>query len=402
MSNEVAVVKHKTLVEKFASKYTIEPARLLSILKATAFKQKDGEASNEQLAALLVVADQYGLNPFTREIFAFPDKQNGIVPVVGVDGWSRIINDHPQMDGIEFTLPPQNEWKELPGAKPCPEWMEVTIHRKDRAHPISVREYLDEGYRPAGRYPDGNPKKDGPWQTHTKRMLRNKVLIQGGRLAFGFAGIYEPDEAERIAEAIDVTPVAGEGERGAGARLKAALRVDTAAVIAEAETHMGETIDGDTGEILNKPLPTDREEPHPFDKTADKAPKPDAAPTLTVEQRIAAATSQADLTPILQDIMKVPAGAERNKVMQTWNAKVKSLKAPPKEELKEEPPKPKREKGTEELKAGVIAEMSKALNMEALDTVADAANVYDWPDDMRKELSEKYLAFKDELEGAGH
>ncbi len=36
------------------------------------------------MAALMIVADQYGLNPFTREIFAFPDKQNGIVPVVGV------------------------------------------------------------------------------------------------------------------------------------------------------------------------------------------------------------------------------------------------------------------------------------------------------------------------------
>ena len=41
--------------------------------------------------ALLIVADQYGLNPFTREIFAFDDKRAGIVPVVSVDGWSRIL-----------------------------------------------------------------------------------------------------------------------------------------------------------------------------------------------------------------------------------------------------------------------------------------------------------------------
>jgi hypothetical protein len=31
-------------------------------------------------------------------------------------------------------------------------------------------------------------------------MLRNKAAIQGIRLAFGFAGIYDPDEAERIVE----------------------------------------------------------------------------------------------------------------------------------------------------------------------------------------------------------
>lgn len=72
-------------------------------MKATAFKQRDGSApTNDQMMVLLVVAEQYNLNPFTREIYAFPDRQNGIIPVVGVDGWSRIINEHPQHDGVEF------------------------------------------------------------------------------------------------------------------------------------------------------------------------------------------------------------------------------------------------------------------------------------------------------------
>jgi hypothetical protein len=61
-------------------------------LKATAFK---GQVSDAQMTALLIVANQYGLNPWTKEIYAFPDKNNGIVPVVGVDGWSRIINEPP-------------------------------------------------------------------------------------------------------------------------------------------------------------------------------------------------------------------------------------------------------------------------------------------------------------------
>ena len=187
-----------SLVSKFASKYSIEPEKLMPILKATAFKVKDGEATNEQMAALLVVADQYGLNPFCKEIFAFPDKQNGIVPVVGVDGWSRIINDHPQFDGMEFAQSP--EMVTLEGAQPCPEWMEVMIHRKDRAHPVVVREYLDEVYRPVRTYQDGNKGKPGPWQSHTKRFLRHKTLIQGARIAFGFGGIYDEDEAHRIIE----------------------------------------------------------------------------------------------------------------------------------------------------------------------------------------------------------
>src|SRR5690606_15891490 len=75
---------------------------LIETLKQTAFK---GDASDAQFTALMVVANQYGLNPWTREIYAFPDKQNGIVPVVGVDGWSRIINEHSQFDGMEFEMP---------------------------------------------------------------------------------------------------------------------------------------------------------------------------------------------------------------------------------------------------------------------------------------------------------
>ncbi|EEW4602325.1 phage recombination protein Bet, partial [Escherichia coli] len=36
--------------------------------------------------------------------------------------------------------------------------------------------------------------------SHPKRMLRHKAMIQCARLAFGFAGIYDNDEAERIVE----------------------------------------------------------------------------------------------------------------------------------------------------------------------------------------------------------
>lgn len=186
-----------SLVQKFAAQYSIEPEKLLGILKATAFKQEKGEVSNEQMAALLAVADRYHLDPFTREIYAFADKYKGIVPIVSLDGWSRIINDHPQSDGFEFRV--SSEEVVPPGGKVCPTWMEVLIHRKDRGHAIVVREYLDEVYREKGKRQDGS-EFFGPWQTHTKRMLRHKTLIQGARIAYGFSGIYDEDEAERIIE----------------------------------------------------------------------------------------------------------------------------------------------------------------------------------------------------------
>lgn len=163
------------LCGKLATRFGMESGEteLLSTLKATAFK---GQVSDAQMTALLIVAGQYGLNPFTKEIYAFPDKNNGIVPVVGVDGWSRIINENPQFDGLDFTQDDES----------CT----CIMYRKDRSHPIKVTEYMSECRR----------ENVQPWKTHPKRMLRHKALIQCARLAFGYVGIYDEDEAERIVE----------------------------------------------------------------------------------------------------------------------------------------------------------------------------------------------------------
>lgn len=194
----------KKLLTRMGERFGIDEAKLLDTLKATAFKQRDGSVpSNEAMIALLVVAEQYGLNPFTREIYAFPDKANGIVPVVGVDGWSRIVNAHPDYQGMEFRY--SEDLVQPEGAKvQAHVWIECVMYRRGLERPIVVREYLDEVYRepfkPAGK----NYVVDGPWQTHPKRFLRHKAMIQGARLAFGFVGVFDQDEAERFGE-IDVT-----------------------------------------------------------------------------------------------------------------------------------------------------------------------------------------------------
>jgi phage recombination protein Bet len=184
-------------------------AGLIETLKATAFK---GQVSDAQMTALLVVANQYGLNPWTKEIYAFPDKNNGIVPVVGVDGWSRIINGHPQFDGMDFAQ----------DAESCT----CIIYRKDRSHPVKVTEYMAECRRP----------NVGPWQSHPRRMLRHKAMIQCARIAFGYAGIYDQDEAERIAEVKTVDPVTGEIIAAPSFDLPAALKDVESATTVEAVT----------------------------------------------------------------------------------------------------------------------------------------------------------------------
>jgi hypothetical protein len=109
-------------------------------------------------------------------MYAFPQKGGGIVPLVSVDGWIRIMNSHPQFDGIEF--------EDIPDEKGNLIAIEATIWRKDRTRPIKVTEYLDECKR-----------NTEPWNKSPARMLRHRALIQCSRIAFGFSGIYDQDDA---------------------------------------------------------------------------------------------------------------------------------------------------------------------------------------------------------------
>lgn len=199
-AHPVATQAPPSLVARIGDRFGVDPSKLLATLRQTAFKQGKGdpEPTNEEMMALLVVADQYGLNPFTRELFAFLDARRGVVPVVSVDGWIRIINQHPAMNGIKFLYPDADGDGTFP-------WIECQIARKDRDEPTCVREFFSEVKR-----------NTGPWASHPRRMHRHKALIQGARVAFGFAGIYDEDEAERILEASVVSTVAPAGKGGEG------------------------------------------------------------------------------------------------------------------------------------------------------------------------------------------
>ena len=172
--------KSNSVMVRMAERFGMDRVAFERTLMATVVP--GGKATPEQVAAVLLVADQYHLNPLTKEIYAFPNRGGGIVPVVGVDGWIKLMNEHPAADGVE--LVENNDEK---GALIS---VTATVYRKDRAHPIRVTEYFAECARGTD-----------PWRQSPRRMLRHKALIQGLRVAFGFSGIYEPDEAERIVEA---------------------------------------------------------------------------------------------------------------------------------------------------------------------------------------------------------
>ena len=165
-----------------AAKVNVDPAKLHQTLKATVFKG----ASDEELLALVVVANTYGLNPLLKELYAFPAKGGGIVPVVSIDGWVSMVNNHPAMDGMEFDEHRSDDGKLQ--AITCRLW------RKDRSKPISITEHLSECRR-----------NTDPWKMEN-RMLRHKALMQCARYAFGFSGITDEDEASDTPGLRNVTP----------------------------------------------------------------------------------------------------------------------------------------------------------------------------------------------------
>lgn len=179
-TNVVPLETKRSLIETMSAQYQMDAVMFKNTVFATCLPAK---ASAEEFAAFLMVANEYGLNPVTREIYAFPKKGGGIQPIVGIDGWMNLINSHPQMDGLEFV-------DELDDKH---QMVSVTcrIFRKDRKTHTEVTEYMDECKRPTE-----------PWQKWPKRMLRHKSAIQCARYAFGFAGIIDPEEAERSPEVV--------------------------------------------------------------------------------------------------------------------------------------------------------------------------------------------------------
>lgn len=173
----------KSVLLSMATRFGMEPQAFEATVRETCGCKG---ATREEFAAFLLVAHEYGLNPVLKEVYAFPKKGGGIQPIVGIDGWLSMANNHPSFDGIEVTFEHDDSGKLVSAT--------ASVHRKDRGHPVVVTEYLSECIR-----------STDPWKMQ-HRMLRHKAAIQAIRYAFGFSGIMEPDEAETVREPIAYQP----------------------------------------------------------------------------------------------------------------------------------------------------------------------------------------------------
>ena len=123
------------------------------------------EVPAKTILTLLRSMQSLHLDPLCDEI-GFTQYDDGQWQVfITIEGCSKLLNQHPQFNGLVF-----NQADTLIDG--VPEWMECTIHRKDRTVPTTVREYLTEvrGENPI-------------WQKMPRRMLRHRALQQCVRLA---------------------------------------------------------------------------------------------------------------------------------------------------------------------------------------------------------------------------
>lgn len=251
------------LVKIMASEQHLDHAAYAATVKATCF---DGSVTREQFLAFLMVAKEHKLNPITREIYGFA-KGGKITPIVSIDGWLKIINSHPDFDGMEFEDHLDDEGKLL--AITC----KIYRQRNGRpsSRPTQVTEYLEECFR-----------QTEPWKKWPIRMLRHKATIQCARYAFGFSGIVDADEAERIKEtSIDgVARIVPDDDTGTAAKRlvnKLHDKVPENATVPENANHAvsvdpvkkapdeapeTEGVDKKTGEVIAYP-PTDEEHVDP-------------------------------------------------------------------------------------------------------------------------------------------
>lgn len=184
MSNTQLATRPSAL-RLMADRCNVDPDKLHQTLKNTVFKG----ATDDEMLALVVTANVYELNPLLKEMYAFPKKGGGITPMVGVDGWLKIANRQPNYDGMTV---------EVYGDGKTPTHATCEVFLKDRAHSVKITEYFDECKRGTD-----------PWNQMPRRMLRNKVMIQAIRVAFGIGGIHDEDEAADIAANSEIRETTG-------------------------------------------------------------------------------------------------------------------------------------------------------------------------------------------------
>ncbi len=182
-STGMTVTPRPMLLPKLAAAAGLEPAKFYAAIKATCGCSGAGD---EHFAVLMMVADQYNLNPMLKQLYLMETKK-GVQAVIPVDGWvPLLVNYHEYLAHDVVLIWDGEPFKSKCVAATCRIWTKT--RQKMLMGPFEHSEMMEECYRDTG-----------PWKSHPTRMLGHKAVIQATRRAFGIY-VMDEDEARNIGE----------------------------------------------------------------------------------------------------------------------------------------------------------------------------------------------------------
>lgn len=304
MSSEALVLASDSL----STRLGIEKRHMLDTIKAQCFKGVPPDrVSDTQLAAYVQVAQALNVNPLLPGmLYAYPERNGGITPIIGPDGIFSMLASHPNVRGWEVR-------HETIDGEPA---ATATIrHEKlgEMKKTVFLREWI------VGNNPN--------WQTRPRHMLEIRALKQCARqcihgipfdaeeykmaeqnrgfehaLAVGAAG--EEQAANHANGAENPAPAErpkAPARRGSAAAAKAA-QADTAVDVHAAPATNGNTSDASA----------------PASAQTSSAPASDTQPAARIQQQAEAPTSE-----------KSSAATNGNAKTETTTADKPAAKAPP-------------------------------------------------------------------------
>ena len=215
--------KWNRLVNDIASAWGIEPRGVVAFAASFISVKEGMKVPYEKIIEFLMICREHGMNPATKEIYAFYsfDRLLGawkLTAGVAFDGWVKLMNAHPRYDGHEsshvFVLDRDGNATETPIS--CT----VVIYRSDRTRPTKVTLFFKEWDQGKGQW-----GKQPCWQLYVK------ALKHCARVAFSFAGI----SAEEFDELADRTEIVSDVET--------ARSVETTLALPDGSSRMPDIVD---------------------------------------------------------------------------------------------------------------------------------------------------------------
>lgn len=191
MTTAVATKKPVSQLEKLGKWLDVDPKQILEVLNSTAFYQgqKGTPLNAQELQAAIIIANNYQLDPFLKQIHVMRSKGRLLV-IVGIDGWLKIIHSHDDLVSVT------HDYIVDDGTLVA---IECTVVR-------AATETLPERTFKAREYMAECVRDTEPWIKSPSRMLKHKATIQCARYAYALMSVIDDDDAGRIQADIEVEP----------------------------------------------------------------------------------------------------------------------------------------------------------------------------------------------------